>query len=575
MQHPIQSLQAIAEKQPGAKAISFQASQQWHHLSYADLWQQIQLLASSLQALAKQAPIAIFSQNTPRWLLTDFSAMRSGNVVVPVYATNTGEQLKHILNDSGASVLFVGEQAQYDIVVASQPQGIEALVLMSDNIQTTDLPYQQLTWQQFADLAGELSPLETDLDRLATILYTSGTTGNPKGVMLDFRALASTIAQHQSELAFKPETRSLALLPFSHIFERAWSMFVICSGGHNFVLHDPNELRTALPEVKPEVMCVVPRVLEKVYSSVHDKVAHASPVKKLMFKFALYQGSKAFRTGKHGPMYRLADKLVLAKLRALLGGSLQMVPCGGAKLDNSVNAFFQAIGVPVLCGYGLTETTATVCFNRVSERSIKDNGRRLPAVEVKIGKNDEILVRGDTVMKGYFNLPKATAETFEDGWFKTGDAGYLDENGRLVITERIKELMKTSNGKYIAPQRIEGMVGKDAWIEQVAVIADSRHYVSALIVPAFEALEEWANEQQIAFKNKLELLQNKEVRDHFNKRLKTLQVELANFEQIKKFTLLPREFSMEMGEITPTLKLRRKVIMERFQQEIDAMYKPA
>ncbi|WP_199671114.1 AMP-dependent synthetase/ligase [Salinibius halmophilus] len=577
MQHPIVSLQAQVASQPNAHALSFQAAQQWHHLTYQALWQQVETLAGSITQVAELSPIAIFSNNCPEWIVSDLAAMATGHVVVPIYATSTAEQLNHILTDSAAKLVIIGEQAQYDVLVQAQPEGVETVVVISNKVvMQTDLPYQQFTWQQFVALDCPAATLKTnDLDKLATLIYTSGTTGNPKGVMLDFKALASTIEQHQQELGFKPQTRSLAMLPLSHIFERAWSLFVLCSGGHNYILRDPQALRDALPEVQPQAMCVVPRVLEKVYSTVHDKVAHASPVKKLLFKFSIAQGERAFATGKQGVLYRLADKLVLSKLRATLGGKLELVPCGGAKLDEKVNQFFQALGVPVMCGYGLTETTATVCFNRANARSIADNGSPLPKVEVKIGAKNEVLVRGDTVMRGYYNLPTATSEAFEDGWFKTGDAGYLDEHGRLVITERIKELMKTSNGKYIAPQRIEGVVGKDSWIEQIAVVADSRHFVSALIVPAFEALEAWANEQQIAFKDKMELLQNHQVREHFNQRLKELQSELANFEQIKKFTLLSREFSMELGEITPTLKLRRKVIMERFQQEIEAMYKPA
>lgn len=577
MQHPIRTLASVVASQPQAIALSHQAHQQWHHLSYQDLWQQLLVAGSAIRQLAEHAPVAIYSNNCPQWLITDLGAMAAGNVVVPIYATSTVAQLNHILSDSDARLAFVGEQAQYDILAEAKPECLETLVLLSDDINTQPLPYQQLSWQAFLDCEQEAiaEPGNAPLADLATLIYTSGTTGNPKGVMLDYQALASTIAQHQQELAFKPQMRSLAMLPFSHIFERAWSLFVLCSGGHNYLLHDPNELRSALPTVKPEVMCVVPRVLEKVYSTVHDKVAHASMVKRLMFKAATAIGWRSFKRQSYGLSYRLADKLVLSKLRDTMGGALQMVPCGGAKLDENVNKFFQSIGIPVMCGYGLTETTATVSFNRVADRSISDNGRTLPSVEVKLGKNNEILVRGDTVMRGYYNMPEATAEAFSDGWFKTGDAGALDATGRLVVTERLKELMKTSNGKYIAPQRIEGMVGKDAWIEQVAVIADSRHYVSALIVPAFESIEAWAHEQQIAFRNQLELLQNKEVREHFQQRLKSLQSELPNFEQIKKFTLLPRQFSMELGEITPTLKLRRKVIMERFQAEIEAMYKPA
>jgi long-chain acyl-CoA synthetase len=398
--------------------------------------------------------------------------------------------------------------------------------------------------------------------------------------MLDQRNFASAMRQHQQKIPFSSDQVSLVFLPLSHVYERGWSFYVLSRGGRNVYLADTQRVKEAIAAVRPHTLCVVPRFLEKVYSAVQDKVARAGNGRRKLFAWALSVGERQFEVmqGRAKPsawlslQWRLADKLVYGKLRAALGGRLQLMPCGGAALDAKVSAFFAAINLPVLCGYGMTETTATVTCNTLDNRVTGSNGRCMPEVEVRLGAENEILVRGDTVMRGYFNRPEDTAEAFEDGWLRTGDAGYLDEQGNLFITDRIKELMKTSNGKYIAPQRVEGKVGCCPFIEQVAVVADARNYVTALIVPAFEALEAWAKQKGLSYESPLELIRHSHVVEHFEERLKHLQQELAGFEQIKKFTLLPEAFSMEAGLITPTLKLRRKMIYHKYSREINAMY---
>ncbi|HBO37131.1 MAG TPA: long-chain fatty acid--CoA ligase, partial [Pasteurellaceae bacterium] len=420
------------------------------------------------------------------------------------------------------------------------------------------------------------------LDDLFTLIYTSGTTGEPKGVMLDYANLAHQLQAHDLAL---PEINhkdvSLSFLPFSHIFERAWIAYTLHRGAVNCYLENTNEVRSALTELKPTLMCAVPRLYEKIYTAVLDKVQKAPILRRMIFHWAINTGRKHFDLHTDNrkipfllrAQYILANKLVLSKLRGLLGGRIRMMPCGGAKLEPTIGLFFHGIGINIKLGYGMTETTATVsCWG---ERGFNPNsiGSLMPNAEVKIGPNNEILVRGGMVMRGYYKNPAETATAFtDDGFLKTGDAGEFDADGNLFITDRIKELMKTSNGKYIAPQYIEGKIGKDKFIEQVAVVADAKKYVSALIVPCFEALEEYAKLLNIKYNDRMELIKHSEIIQFFEKRISELQKELAGFEQIKKFTLLPQAFTTKMEEITPTLKLRRKVILQRYHEQIEAMY---
>ncbi|WP_373766726.1 long-chain fatty acid--CoA ligase [Glaesserella sp.] len=567
-------------------ALRFKENHIWAEMSWAQFQANIDTLSYALIAngIGVQDKIGIFAHNIPRWTIADIGAMQIRALAVPIYATNTAKQVEYIINDADIKILFVGDQEQYDqaIEIANNCSQLQKIVAMKStiNLYNHDMACH---WDTFVDVEPQHHEFTERLENkqlsdLFTLIYTSGTTGEPKGVMLDYANLAHQLQAHDMALPHVDEhDTSLSFLPFSHIFERAWVAYVFHRGATNCYLEDTNHVRETLAYIKPTLMCAVPRLYEKMYTAVWDKVHKAPLHRRALFHWAIRIGEKYWRSAKPSALLRLqhalADKLVLAKLRALLGGRIRMMPCGGAKLEPTIGVFFHSIGINIKLGYGMTETTATVsCWD---EKGFDPNsiGTLMPNAEVKIGENNEILVRGGMVMRGYYKKPEETAQAFTaDGFLKTGDAGEMDAQGNLFITDRIKELMKTSNGKYIAPQYIEGKIGKDKFIEQIAVIADAKKYVSALIVPCFESLEEYARQLNIKYQDRVELIKHSDIIQMFEKRINELQRELAGFEQIKRFTLLPQAFSTTAEEITPTLKLRRKVILQRYREQIDAMY---
>lgn len=575
-------------------ALRYKTADKWMDISWMQFGQQLDGLSLALLAhgMQIQDKIGIFSANMPLWSVADIGALQIRCVTVPIYPTSTAEQAAYIIQDADVRILFVGEQPQYDaaISVFDQCPQLEKIIALSADVDLRQHPSGE-HWDAFMASGSTRYQSELDsrrqqanMDDLFTLIYTSGTTGQPKGVMLDYTNLGAQLYGHDQRLTLNEQDVSLCFLPLSHVYERAWSFYVLYKGAVNCYLQDTMQVRDALGELRPTVMCAVPRFYEKIFSAIHERVAKAPLHRKLIFTWAVNMGARlaACKQTRREPSlwlrksYQLADKLVLAKLRALLGGRIKFMPCGGAKLDPTIGRFFHAIGVNVKLGYGMTETTATVSCWDDAGFDPDSIGSTMPGAEVKIGPDKEILVRGPMVMKGYYNMPEETAQAFDkQGFLKTGDAGQFDEQGNLYITDRIKELMKTSGGKYIAPQVVEGAIGKDHFIEQIAVIADTRKFVSALIVPSFEALEEYAKELNIRYHDRLELIKHSQVVDMFEKRVAELQQELAKFEQVKKFTLLPDAFSMDQGELTPTLKLRRKVIHERYQTEIESMYAEA
>ncbi|OOF36983.1 AMP-dependent synthetase/ligase [Rodentibacter heidelbergensis] len=590
--HFIHRIQQQAKTKGNQTALRHKENGIWKDISWAAFQHQLNQLSRALLAcnVQVQDKIAIFAQNMPRWTIADIATLQIRAITVPIYATNTAQQAEFVLHHADVKILFVGDQEQYDhaLDIAPHCPQLQKIVAMKPTISLKQDTISY-TWEQFIELGSAAQQAELTqrlqdktMEDLFTIIYTSGTTGEPKGVMLDYSNLAHQLETHDLALDVTPQDISLSFLPFSHIFERAWAAYILHRGATLCYLEDTNQVRSVLSEIRPTLMCAVPRFYEKIYAAVLDKVQKAPKLRQRLFHWAMAIGQKRFEyftQNKPLPFWlkqqhRLADKLVLSKLRQLLGGRIKMMPCGGAKLEPAIGLFFHSIGINIKLGYGMTETTATIsCWH---DRQFNPNsiGSLMPKAEVKIGENNEILVRGGMVMKGYYKKPEETAQAFtEDGFLKTGDAGELDLEGNLFITDRIKELMKTSNGKYIAPQYIESKIGKDKFIEQIAIVADAKKYVSALIVPCFDSLEDYAKQLNIKYQDRLDLIKNSEILKMFEQRINAVQKELAHFEQVKKFTLLSQAFSIKLGEITPTLKLKRKVIMERYRNQIEAMYK--
>ncbi|MCV3289750.1 long-chain fatty acid--CoA ligase [Aeromonas media] len=575
-------------------ALRVQQDGQWRAIGWRTLGQAMDYCAQALIRAGHQPTemVGLYARNMPEWTQADLGILAARGVSVPIYPTSTLEQLRYIVKDAGIKLLFVGEQPQFDQALLLLKSGeINQIVTLDGTVDLRGC--EQASHFQTFLVSGNHQPSEQALrereqhyrmDDLLTLIYTSGTTGEPKGVMLDFNNIAACFEMHDRRLDLGEQDVSFCMLPLSHVFERAWSYYVLYCGAENVYIRDPQKVMEVIGEVQPTVMCAVPRLYEKAYAMIQAKVAQAPRLRRALFGWATGVGKRMVATRQAGKsaspllylQLALAERLVFRKLRARFGGRTRFLPVAGARLADDVNLFFQAMGLNLKYGYGMTETTATVCCYEDSQFKLGSIGTVMDGIEVKLGENNELLVRSPTVMRGYYNKPGATAEVMTaDGFLRTGDAGALDDQGNIYFTERLKELMKTSNGKYVAPQLVEGTLGKDRFIEQIAIVADARHFVSALIVPCFESLEEYARSINLQYQCKTELLRHSKVVEFFEARIADLQKELAKFEQVKKFTLLPSAFSMELGEITPTMKLRRKIIESKYQSEIEAMYNHA
>lgn len=591
--HYVSLFRENIHKYPKKEALMRKIDAHWQPISWEKLGNITTQLSKALlqQGVAPQQTVGILSQNTPQWTLTDLACLQIRAITVPIYTSNTAEQALYVMNHAEIKFLFVGDEKQYlkALEVADQCPSLQKIILFDDHIQLKEQKYS-IHWTDFLSL-GNNDALDDalqqridsrDLSELFTVIYTSGTTGEPKGVMLTYENLAYQMVGHTQRLDVDDTDSSLSFLPLTHVYERAWTFFCLYKTIVVYYLEDTNLVREALAEVRPTLMCAVPRFYEKIFATVHDKADASSFAKRMLFKLAVKTGRRVLTLKEQNrkpsfllkKAYNFFDKMVYTKLKAVLGGRIKFMPCGGANLEPSIGRFFQSIGINVKLGYGMTETTATVsCWgdNRFNLQSV---GTLMPNVQVRIGEDNEILVKGGMVMKGYYKNPEETAKAFTtDGFLRTGDAGRIDGNNNLFITERIKELMKTSNGKYIAPQLIEGKVGKYNLIEQIAVIADGKKFVSALIVPNYEMLTQAFKDLNIKYKNTAELIKHSQVIEYIGKQLQKFQSDLPDYEQIKKFTLLPTAFSIERNEITPTLKLRRKVIYANYSREIEAMYR--
>ena len=585
----IQLLEKNAQQLPNKTALSFRNGNEIEIISWSNFWKLVCQTANGLHTLdvKKGDCVGVFSQNTKDWVIFDVAVQMLGAVTIPIYATNNYAQTEYIIQQTEMQHILVGDAPQLEILKSAEKHLGKKLHIFTSHIikdEAENITYFPNFIKHFPS---ERKIADISNDDLATIPYTSGTTGTPKGVMLSHGGFYSVVDAHKKFFNFEHlhSMKSLAFLPLSHIFERAWTLFVLSQGGEVAVLEDPKDILNTLKQVHPTAMCAVPRFYEKVYQALIKKIETASPTKQKLFKKALEVGAKVSekkRTGDKIPFglqlqFGLFNKLVFRKIKNELGGKLTFMPCGGAMLKKEISEFFAAIGMPVIVGYGLTETTATVTALPTKNYVYGSVGKALPGVNIKIGKEDEILVKYGGVMMGYYKNPEETANVFtEDGYFRTGDAGRLDEEGNLYITDRIKDLMKTSNGKYIAPQSLEIPLQSNPYITQAMVIAEGKPYVSAIIVPNFETLmekfQDFKNYLSLNIEEKKKLLETPFIKETFEKVLGDIQKEFASYEKIKKFQLLPEELTIERGEITPTLKIKRKVVMEKLNELIEGMY---
>lgn len=570
-------------------------TESWIPVSWNQFAAKVKNVSNALIALgtAVQENVGIFSQNMPECLYTDFGAFGSRVVTIPLYATSSEAQVHYILEDAGIRFLFVGEQYQYDVAYRVQNlcKSLKQIIIFDPKVKRSAADKNSIYFSDFLKL-GEDGKYQEEVDKrtsesgngdLANILYTSGTTGESKGVMLHHSCYEAAFAAHDQRLKTLTEADVVMnFLPFTHIFERAWSYYCINKGCTLCVNLRPQDIQKTIKEIRPTAMCSVPRFWEKVYAGVQAKINETTGLKRRLMLDALKVGKEHNITylmnGKTPPpllhmKYKFYEKTIYSLLKKTLGiENGNFFPTAGAAIPLAVEEFVHSVGINMIAGYGLTETTATVSCCWLDSFQIGSVGRVMPGLEIKIGENNEILLRGETVTKGYYKKEAMTRQVLtEDGWFHTGDAGYL-KDGFLYLTERIKDLFKTSNGKYIAPQAIETKLVVDRYIDQISIIADQRKFVSALIVPEYEQVKKYAEVHHIAYTDMKDLLQKQEIIDLFRLRIDTLQQEFAHYEQVKRFTLLPEPFSMEKGELTNTLKIKRPVLMKNYAAEIEKMY---
>ena len=570
----------------------------WIPVGWNEFDRIVRLAANALVALEveEQENVGIFSQNKPECLYTDFAAFANRAVTIPLYATSSPLQVQYIVNDACIRYLFIGEQFQYDAAfsVFGYCETLKQMIIFDRSVRKDPRDLTSLYWDEFLEL-GKGLPHQALVDErtarvdehdLMNILYPSGSTGEPKGVMLRYSNYNEIFRVHDDLLStLTDHDVSLNFLPLTHIFEKAWTYFCLHRGTLVCVNLRPAEVQQSLREVRPTVMCSVPRFWEKVYQGVHERIANESPLRRALMLNALKVGREHnldyVRLGKTPPLmlrmkYKFYEKTIYALLKKTIGlENGNFFPTAGAAVSDEICEFAHSVGLNMMVGYGLTESTATVSLYHVQDFEIGSVGDIIPGLEVKINENSEILLRGKTITDGYYKKPRATAEAFDaDGWFHTGDAGYL-HNGHLYLTGRIKELFKTSNGKYISPQALETRLTIDRYIDQIAIIADRRKFVSALIVPVYEYVKEYAARKNISYNSMEELLKHPKILALFQARIDTLQQQFAHYEQVKRFVLLPRPFSMEQGELTNTLKLRRAVVAEHFKDVIDKIYEEA
>ena len=568
---------------------------EWKSYSWNQFSDTVKKVSNALLNLGVkvQENLGVFSQNSVQYLFCDFGAWGIRAVTIPFYATSSEQQIQFMISDAKIRFLFVGEQEQYDKArrVVSMCQTLERIIIFDRNVRISSHDPNAMYFDDFLKL-GENYPRQTEvealqaqatMDDIANILYTSGTTGDSKGVILTCGQYYAAMEANNKCVPVDENDRVLNFLPFTHIFEKGWKILCLTKGARLIVNTYPQEVQQSMKETHPTCMSSVPRFWEKVYMGVLEKIEHSSAVQRKLFTHALNIGRKHnidyLSKGKRPPLalhleYEVLNRTVFSLVRKELGlENAHFFPTAGATVNPKVEEFVHAIGLNMVVGYGLTESLATVSCNHLGEPyTVGGVGIPIEGVDIKISDEGEILLKGPTITKGYYNREDLTKAAFtDDGYFRTGDSGYL-KGGELFLKERIKDLYKTSNGKYIAPQMIESKLLVDKFIDQICIIADQRKFVSALIIPVYSLLEEYAREHNIPFENHEQLCKDPKINEMMKERIDTLQQQLAHYEQIKRFTLLPHHFSMEKGELTNTLKIKRRVLNQNYAKEIDAMY---
>jgi long-chain acyl-CoA synthetase len=568
---------------------------EWKSYSWNQFSQTVKVVSNALLNLGVkvQENLGVFSQNSIQYLFCDFGAWGVRAVTIPFYATSSEQQIQFMVNDAKIRFLFVGEQEQYDKArrVFSTCHTLERIIIFDRNVAISSQDPYAMYFDDFLKL-GENLPRQSEVDTLteqasmvdvANILYTSGTTGDSKGVILTCGQYHAALEANGKCVPVGENDRVLNFLPFTHIFEKGWKILCLTTGATLIVNTYPQEVQQSMKETHPTCMSSVPRFWEKVYMGVQEQIEKASAPKRKLFVHALNVGKRHnidyLSKGKRPPLalhleYEVLNKTVFSLVRKELGlENAHFFPTAGATVNPKVEEFVHSIGINMVVGYGLTESLATVSCNHLGDPfTVGGVGIPIEGIDIKISDEGEVLLKGPTITRGYYNRDDLTKAAFTaDGYFKTGDSGYL-KDGELFLKERIKDLFKTSNGKYIAPQMIESKLLVDKYIDQIAIIADQRKFVSALIIPVYPLLEEYAREHHIPFETREQLCADSRIYEMMKERIDTLQQQLAHYEQIKRFTLLPHNFSMERGELTNTLKIKRRVLNENYRKEIEKMY---
>ena len=571
---------------------------EWRTVSWSEFARKVETVSKALLAIGANVGenIGVFSQNKPETLYTSFGGFGARVTTVPMYATSSAAQVQYIVHDAGIRFIFVGEQEQYDTAFSILPacHSIEHIVIFDKAVVRNKLDRVSMSFDEFLALgegdahAPELAKrlgeaCDTDY---AHILYTSGTTGESKGVVFTYSMFAAAVRGHEGVLPISEDDVFMCFLPLSHIFELGWTYIGLSVGVHVAVNLRPQDVLQSLREVHPTCMSAVPRFWEKVYSGVMERIDSGSALRRRLMTDALAVSENYVvnykSKGLRAPLglrmkYAMFENTIIKLLKSTLGLERgNIFPTAGATISPVIEKFVHAAGIHMVKGYGLTESTATVsCDHMGMPFSIGSVGRLLPGVEVKISDEGEVLLKGATITPGYYKKEEATRQAFtDDGWFKTGDAGYM-KDGELYLTDRIKDLFKTSNGKYIAPQFIESKLVVDRYIEQVVVVANERRFVSALIVPNYKLIEDYARSIGLLFGNRAMLCRDDRIIALFKERLETLQQEFASYERIKAFALLPDPLTIEGGELTNTIKVKRPFVYKKYEALINEMYEQA